>query len=201
MGYPAGMPKTMVLDVSDVIAQGAREFRLESNLELYWDRVCLAAVRETPEVQVHTIGLASAWLRDGGYPREYSDDGRLPATYHYEQRDPTLDYRQMEQGHITRYGRVDELLAEVDDRFVIIGGGDELLLEYDASTLPELPDGWKRTWLLDTFGWCKDLDPLTGAKDGVLPLPFRNMSQYPPQPDQPAPDRTEYQSLWNTRRD
>ena len=123
MGYPAGMPKTMVLDVSDVIAQGAREFRLESNLELYWDRVCLAAVRETPEVQVHTIGLASAWLRDGGYPREYSDDGRLPATYHYEQRDPTLDYRQMEQGHITRYGRVDELLAEVDDRFVIIGGG------------------------------------------------------------------------------
>ncbi|MEC9476988.1 MAG: ASPIC/UnbV domain-containing protein [Planctomycetota bacterium] len=201
MGYPAGMPKTMVLDVSDIVAQGAREFRLDSNLELYWDRICLAAVREVPEAQIHKIPLHSAWLRDGGYPREYSDDGRLPATYHYDQRDPTLDYRQMEQGHVTRYGRVDELLAEVDDRFVIIGGGDELLLEYDASKLPELPEGWKRTWLLDTFGWCKDLDPLTGARDGVLPLPFRKMRQYPPQPDQPVPDRTEYQNLWNTRRD
>ena len=64
-----------------------------------------------------------------------------------------------------------------------------------------LEEGWTRTWLLDTFGWCKDLDPLTGAKDAVGPLPFRGMSQYPPLPEDPAPDRTEYQTLWNTRQD
>ena len=191
----------MVLDVSDIVALGAREFRIESNLELYWDRVFLASVKEPRPGQVHTIPLHSALLRDGGYPREYSEDGQLPATYHYDLRDPTLDYRAMEQGHVTRHGRVDELLAEIDDRFVIIGGGDELLLEYDASMLPELPEGWQRTWLLDTFGWCKDLDPLTGARDSIEPLPFRAMSNYPPAPGDEIPDRTDYQSIWNTRRD
>ena len=201
IGYPAGMPKTMVLDVSDIVALGAREFRIESNLELYWDRVFLASVKEPRPGQVHIIPLHSALLRDGGYPREYSEDGQLPATYHYDLRDPTLDYRAMEQGHVTRHGRVDELLAEIDDRFVIIGGGDELLLEYDASMLPELPEGWQRTWLLDTFGWCKDLDPLTGARDSIEPLPFRAMSNYPPAPGDEIPDRTDYQSIWNTRRD
>jgi len=107
----------------------------------------------------------------------------------------------MERGHVTRYGEVKELLEAADDRFVIIGGGDELLIELDASQLPELPAGWQRTWLLDTFGWCKDLDPLTGARSSVGPLPFRGMSQYPPAADDRAPDRSGYQSQWNTRRD
>ncbi|MDE0960047.1 MAG: ASPIC/UnbV domain-containing protein [Planctomycetota bacterium] len=201
LGYPAGMPKTMVLDVSDIIARGARQIRIESNLELYWDRVSLASVHPPAAEQIHSIPLHSAILRDGGYPRESSDDGNLPATYHYDQRDPTLDYRPMENGYVTRYGRVDSLLAEADDRFVIIGGGDELILEYDASALPELHPGWKRTWLLDTFGWCKDLDPLTGARQGVGPLPFQGMSQYPPHDEEPTPDRSNYQANWNTRRD
>ena len=201
LGYPAGMPKTMVLDVSEIIAHGARQFRIESNLELYWDRVFLASIQPPAPQQIHSIPLHSAILRDGGYPREFSDDGNLPATYHYDQRDPSLDYRPMKKGHITRYGRVDSLLADVDDQLVVIGGGDELILEFDASSLPELLPGWERTWLLDTFGWCKDLDPLTGACRDVGPLPYRGMSQYPPPDDEPKPDRSIYQSIWNTRRD
>ncbi len=201
LGYPAGMPKTMVLDVSDIISRGARQIRIESNLELYWDRIFLAPVAAPSPRQIHSIPIHSATMRDGGYPREYSDDGELPATYHYEERDPTLDYRPMERGHVTSYGEVKELLETADDRFVIIGGGDELLIEFDASQLPELPAGWQRTWLLDTFGWCKDLDPLTGARSSVGPLPFRGMSQYPPAADDRAPDRSRYQNQWNTRRD
>ena len=201
IGYPAGMPKTMVLDVTRIIQAGAREIRIESNLELFWDRVFLAAVEPVEKRQSHIVPLLSALLRDGGYPREYSDDGHLPATYHYDQRDATLDYRVMEKGLVTRHGRVDDLIATTDDRFVILGGGDELLLEFDASALPDLPAGWQRTWLLDSFGWCKDLDPLTGAREGVGPLPFRGMAGYPPEPDHQAPDRVEYQRLWNTRQD
>ena len=201
IGYPAGMPKTMVLDVTRIIQEGAREIRIESNLELFWDRVFLAAVEPVESSQSHIVPLLSALLRDGGYPREYSDDGHLPATYHYDQRDATLDYRVMEKGLVTRHGRVDELISKVDDRFVILGGGDELVLEFDASALPALAAGWKRTWLLDTFGWCKDLDPLTGAREGVGPLPFEDMAGYPPEPTQQAPDRVEYQRIWNTRQD
>jgi tetratricopeptide (TPR) repeat protein len=201
LGYPAGMPKTMVLDISDIVAHGARQFRIESNLELYWDRAFLASIQPPAPQQIHSIPLHSAILRDGGYPREFSDDGNLPATYHYDQRDPFLDYRPMKEGHVTRYGRVDSLLAAVDDQLVVIGGGDELILEFDASALPDLLPGWERTWLLDTFGWCKDLDPLTGACRGVGPLPYRGMSQYPPPDDEPKPDRSNYQAIWNTRRD
>ncbi len=198
-GYPAGMPKTMVLDVTEAVAQGARHFRFESNLELYWDQVFLAPIAD-PAVTTE-LALKSAILRDGGYPREYSDDGKKPNTYHYEEREPTLDYRAMEYGKVTRHGRVDELLLEADDRFVILGGGDELLVEFDASKLPALKPGWKRTWMLDTFGWCKDLDPLTAERAGVGPLPFMNMSGYPPKADDPAPDRLDYEKTWNTRSD
>ena len=198
-GYPAGMPKTMVLDVTEAVAQGAHHFRFESNLELYWDQVFLASITD-PTVTTE-LTLKSAILRDGGYPREYSDDGKKPNTYHYEERQPTLDYRAMEYGKVTRRGRVDELLLEADDRFVILGGGDELLVEFDATQLPALKPGWKRTWMLDTFGWCKDLDPLTAERAGVGPLPFMNMSGYPPKADDPAPDRLEYEKTWNTRSD
>ena len=107
----------------------------------------------------------------------------------------------MDRGHVTRLGRVDELILEADDRFVILGGGDELLLEYDASGLPPLKTGWKRTYMLDTFGWCKDLDPYTAERRGVDPLPFMDMNGYPPKVNENPPDRLEYEKTWNTRSD
>jgi hypothetical protein len=48
IGYPAGMPKTMTLDVTDAAHAGATRFRIETNLELYWDRVFLAEAEEIP---------------------------------------------------------------------------------------------------------------------------------------------------------
>lgn len=227
IGYPAGMPKTMVLEVTDAIEQGAMRFKIESNLELFLDRVFLApaieldasheneplsaglasaTARTDPEgddpsgVSVTPIPLLRAELRFGGYPREYSDDGALPPTYHYEERDPTLDYRTM-GGLLTRYGRVDELITEVDDRFALVGGGDELLIACDATALPELPDGWRRTYLLDTHGYCKDRDPLTAERDSVEPLPWRAMSAYPPPAGETEPERESYRREWNTRGD
>jgi len=269
IGYPAGMPKTMVLDVTEAVDGGASRFRIETNLELFIDRIFLAPAVEltvngaggalspgtgsatatgtgsgrtrpvpvpSPAIaasgedtgslasaiaRVDTEGLGSgneeerdaasgafsrslpllsAELRFGGYPREYSDDGKLPATYHYEERDPTLDYRPM-GGLLTRYGRVDELITAVDDRFALVGGGDELLLAYDATDLPELPDGWRRTYLLDTHGYCKDRDPLTAERHSVEPLPWGAMSAYPPPAGEREPDRGEYRRLWNTRGD
>jgi len=252
IGYPAGMPKTMVLDVSDAVAAGASRFRIETNLELFIDRVFLAPAVELPAleedealstgtgsgrtrpvpvpspatspseenpgalssatartdaegdvpagVSVTPIPLLRAELRFGGYPREYSDDGRLPATYHYEECDPTLDYRPM-GGLLTRYGRVEALISSVDDRFALVGGGDELLLACDATALPELPAGWLRTYLLDTHGYCKDRDPLTAERDSVEPLPWGAMSAYPPPPGESEPDRAAYRREWNTRRD
>jgi tetratricopeptide (TPR) repeat protein len=243
IGYPAGMPKTMALDVTHAVGSGATRFRIDTNLELYWDRVFIAPATDlgtgdlamgtgsprngvpvpssrSPEplgsrvrkslgaredgtgtgLRPEPVPLSSATLRFGGYPREYSDDGALPATYHYAERDATLAYRPM-GGLLTRYGRVDELLGAADDRFVIIGGGDELHLRYDAASLPPLPPGWQRTHLLDTHGWCKDRDPLTATPESVEPLPFGAMSAYPPPAGEREPDQSEYRRSWNSRTD
>lgn len=207
LGYPAGMPKTMVLDVTDPLRAGATRFRIDTNLELFWDRMFLAAAVTLSEdaapvegVASRIVPLLSAELRFGGYPKEYSDDGALPNTYHYTERDGTLGYRAM-GGLLTRYGRVDELIASVDDRFAILGGGDELLLRHDATALPALPDGWRRTYLLDTHGYCKDRDPLTAHPESVEPLPFGTMTAYPPAETDREPDRAQYRRTWNTRQD
>ena len=204
-GYPAGMPKTMVVDVSAAIAQGAREFRIDSNLEFYLDRVFLAGAMEIGGdggcgARRISLPLRTATLRFGGYPAEYSDDGALPATYHYRERQATLDYDRM-GGLLTRYGEVGSLIEEIDDRFAILGGGDELLLRYDASALPPLADGWSRTYLLDTHGYCKDRDPLTATRESIEPLPFAAMESYPPTGQVPEPDRSLYRQRWNSRSD
>jgi hypothetical protein len=85
----------------------------------------------------------------------------------------------------TRYGDVRELLGAVDDRFVIMGSGDEIALEFAAPEPP--PAGWTRDFLLKVDGWAKDRDANTAFGNSVLPLPFHAMSQYPYPADEHFP--------------
>ncbi|MGH9656867.1 MAG: FG-GAP-like repeat-containing protein, partial [Bryobacteraceae bacterium] len=71
------------------------------------------------------------------------------------------------------------LVNATDDRFVIMGSGDELRLSYPAANLPKLPAGWSRDFLLLVDGWAKDADPNTAFSQSVMPLPFHAMSSYP----------------------
>ncbi len=183
-----------------MVRAGAREFRIVTNLELYWDRIFAATIVDASAVVERVVPLSRSTLRFGGYPREYSDDGALPATYHYHERDSHIPYKRM-AGSLTREGEVTELLGEVDDRFVILGGADELISSFDARALPPLRPGFARTFLLDTHGYCKDMDPLTAEPTSVEPLPFAAMKSYPPASDAAKPDRTEYRNTWNSRQD
>ena len=45
-------------------------------------------------------------------------------------------------GLYTRYGDVRESARSIDDRMVVMGSGDEILLHFDAASLPPLPAGW-----------------------------------------------------------
>ena len=66
---------------------------------------------------------------------------------------------------------------KADGASAIIGPGEEAHLEFDAMTLPALPSGWTRRFVLEARGWCKDMDlytrdgatvgPLPGERDGV----------------------------------
>ncbi len=80
-----------------------------------------------------------------------------------------------------------ELLRQRDDRFVIFGPGDDLTVRFDAGSLPPLPDGWQRSFVLRTTGYCKDTALSTAHGTTVEPLPFQAMRNYPYGPDQHYP--------------
>ena len=50
------------------------------------------------------------------------------------------------QGHAL--GDVARLLQADDDRFCVVGPGDEVRLEFEAGSLPPLPSGWTRSYVL-----------------------------------------------------
>jgi hypothetical protein len=89
------------------------------------------------------------------------------------------------------------LLRETDDRFVLCGPGDEVTVRFDARNLPPLPEGWRRSFVLRSWGFCKDTSPLTVTGGEVEPLPWRAMKTFPPA--EKEPDRAEYRRRWNTR--
>ena len=82
-------------------------------------------------------------------------------------------------GRYTREGDVRQLLARTDDMFVVSRPGDEIALSFDATRLPALPAGWKRTFLLYADGFSKEMDINSASPDQVVPLPFHGMSGYP----------------------
>ena len=101
-------------------------------------------------------------------------------------------------GLYTRYGEVRELMDAVDDRFIIMGSGDELKLRFDPAKLPALPSGWKRDFLVFVDGWSKDADANTAFAESVEPLPFHAMSRYPYPASERYPDDAEHRA-WRAK--
>jgi hypothetical protein len=79
-------------------------------------------------------------------------------------------------GYYTRFGDVRELMARVDDRYVIMNAGDELQLLFPM--LPPPAAGWKRDFVLIGDGWVKDGDFNTTSSKTVEPLPQHSRPDY-----------------------
>ena len=127
-----------------------------------------------------------------------SPDGADPTLYDYARLDQGLPFKNL-IGEYTRFGDVRDLLSDADDRFVIMGRGEELALEFPASGLPVLEEGWSRTFVLHSDGYCKDMDLYTAFPNSVEPLPYHGMGNYPP-PERPEKAEEDYRLTWNTRR-
>jgi hypothetical protein len=222
VGFPAGLPRMMTVDVTGKLAGPRCVLRLRTNMEVYWDQIFVAplieriparianarpaarATKETwkgPALQVLPLEVQSATLAARGFLQEYSPDGRAPHLYDYDRLE-SVPFSQL-AGRLTRLGEVTELLRERDDRFVIFGPGDEVTVHFDARGLPALPPGWKRSFVLRTWGYCKDCGPFTATGATIEPLPFAAMSTYPYGPDEHYPRdaaHEEYRKRFNTRR-
>jgi hypothetical protein len=97
---------------------------------------------------------------------------------------------------------VKDLLTSVDDRFTIMGSGDEVRMRFRTSGLAPLPPGWKRDFLLKVDGWAKDRDANTAYSQTVDPLPFHGMSAYPYSRSEHFPQdaaHAQYRREYNTR--
>jgi hypothetical protein len=101
-----------------------------------------------------------------------------PLTFDYHRVTPSSPWKQM-PGRYTREGAVDDLLATVDDRFVIARPGDDVALSFEAAALPSLREGWTRTFLLHGDGFSKEMDINSASPDQAWPLPSHAMTQYP----------------------
>jgi Tfp pilus assembly protein PilF len=203
LGYPAGFPRVMTYDVTGKVSRETPRLRIRTNYEVYFDKVWLARKADVAkETRVAVLDPSAADLRWVGYPRDVKPDGRDPPVYDYQTLDPSAPWKTME-GDYTRFGDVRPLLTKSDDMFVVFGKGEEIELVFDPSTLPALPAGWTRDYVLRFDGWCKGQELYTAHGWTVEPLPFHAMSNYPYRADERYPDdeaHRKYRAEWNTRR-
>jgi tetratricopeptide (TPR) repeat protein len=178
-GYPAGLPRLTTLDLTGKLTGDRCMIRLRTNMECYWDQAFVLVRDSSAEASVRQTSMlaARAVLGHRGYTREVSPDGKPPLLYDYDYVDPSP--LALMSGTLTRHGDVRALLTADDDRFCLVGPGDEVRLEFDATRLPDLPDGWTRSYVLKAVGYCKDSDPFTATGDRVGPLPWRAMPPFP----------------------
>lgn len=201
VGYPAGIQHTMTLDITGKLLPSDQRIRISSNMELYWDRIFIAPVLDETQCHIQQVSVKSADLHFLGFPREYSPDGRHPNLYDYGNIDRAIPWKIM-KGNYTRYGQVAGILGAADDCYVIMGRGDELTLRFAADAFDPAPEGHRRSFILKTDSFCKDMDLYSAYPDSVEPLPFHSMSGYPYGSDEKYPDdekRREYQKQFNTR--
>jgi tetratricopeptide (TPR) repeat protein len=203
MGVPSGGPKTIAVDLTGKFLSASRDVRIVTNVCLYWDQIFLSEDTAPPAVRLTPLDPAASDLRLRGFSRAILDPRReQPESYDYAAWRPEAMWDQV-PGLYTRYGDVRELLTGADDRFVIMGSGDELRLSFDARHLPPLAAGWARDFLLLMDGWSKDADANTAHSLSVEPLPFHGMSAYPYPSQEHFPDDTAHRAWrahYNTRR-
>ena len=201
MGFPAGLERTMVADLSGKLPPGTRRIRIVTNLKIYWDAIRIDQTVDPRDVRVSEVPLAKAALDFLGYPREIRLQPASDTTYSYTQRSMTGPYARA-AGNYTRYGDVSDLLRTSDDRFAVFGSGEGVKLDFDPAKLPALPTGWVRDYFFYADGFEKDLDFYAADAFTVEPLPRHSTLPYPyPQgKDYPGDaEHLKYQLEYNTR--
>ena len=178
MGFPAGLPKTMTVDLTGKFLSSDSSVRIVTGMRIYWDQILVDTSVAEPGLRTTPLTALAADLHWRGFPREYTPDGRMPRLYDYQVIDPISPWKS-HLGNYTRYGDVRELLTAPDDRYVVTRNGDELQVDFDARQLPPLRTGWRRTWLLYTDGFGKDMDIHSARPETIGELPFHKMKEYP----------------------
>jgi hypothetical protein len=176
LGFPSGKDKTVLLDLAGLFpASGPRRFRLGTNMEIFWDRLGWAEGRPEVRLEPRVTELRSAELRSRGYSVTEQKSKSSPERPRYALAGTVPRWRDLD-GYYTRFGDVKDLLLTVDDRYVIMNAGDEMLFRFAAAPAPG--PGQKRDFVVRGDGWVKDGDYNTTFSRTVLPLPTHATGRY-----------------------
>ena len=175
VGAPAGKTKTILVDLQGKLPPGSLRLRLTTAFEIHWDCAALCE-KVTADLNRQTTSPPDhADLHWRGFSQFASLPDWLPLTPEYDQVGSTPPWDRTPAGWCTRYGAVDELVHDRDNKLALLNGGDELALSFQASRLPPKPAGFARDFYLYVAGWDKDADFHVGQGWAVDPLPFRGM--------------------------
>jgi hypothetical protein len=207
MGFPAGLPRTIVVDLTGKLPTGSRRIRIVTNLQIYWDQVLVddgakfANMSTDPKIRQTELRLMSASLAFRGYPQQIDGITRGDLNYDYQKMSRTGPFVP-QRGAYTHYGDVTPLLQHIDDEYVIFGTGEDMDLEFDAAAQPALPAGWVRDYFFYANGFVKDMDFYEAFPFTVDTMPFHAMSGYPYRSKEHYPNDAKhiaYQLEWNDR--
>lgn len=206
MGFPAGLPRTIVVDLTGKLPPGVRKIRLTTNLQIYWDQALVDnGASAAAQLRRTEMPLAAARLAFRGYPQQieratpWSPPGDL--TYNYDRISATGPFR-WQRGEYTNYGTVTPLLKAVDNHYVIFGSGEEIDADFSGAKLPPLPPHWKRDYFFYANGFVKDMDFYEASPFTVAQMPFHGMGSYPYPPSEHYPDDANsvgYRLNWDDR--
>jgi tetratricopeptide (TPR) repeat protein len=201
-GFPAGLERTIVVDLTGKLPVGTRRIRLVTNLEIFWDQVLIDNHAEAQSRSTE-IPLALATEHFRGYPTQIEGASPGDLDYDYDRVSLTGPF-QHQRGNYTHFGDVTSLVKGIDDRYAIFGSGEEIAVEFDATSLLPLPAHWKRDYFFYANGFVKDMDWWDASPFTVAQLPFHKMSAYPYSSAEKFPDDADslnYQLNWNDRFD
>jgi Tfp pilus assembly protein PilF len=169
-GYMAGSSRRSAVPLDrSRLPLDARELRISTNLQIYWDCISIVDGEPCPSARRNTLEMAYAEVAEVGFARRKVQDQRC-ASYDYAERPPLADARHP-KGWYTAFGDARKLIAGADNALAIIGPGEELHLEFVAHD--PCPTGFERSFVLEANGWCKDADLFTKNSGAVEPLPTR----------------------------
>jgi hypothetical protein len=168
MGFPAGLERTMVTDLTDKLPAGTRRIRIVSNLKIYWDAI---RIDQTPDArEIHTAEVPPPKLRSNfGYPRDLA---LLPASdtvYSFTNRSIRFLEGAREGNYISATATC-SIVCAVDDRFVVSVPA-RASSWISIRPMPALPAGWVRDYFFYANGFEKIRFPLRyGFSRTLAPL-------------------------------
>jgi hypothetical protein len=177
LGFPAGRKKISLIDLTGLFQPGtAHRIRLRTTLEIYWDSFEWAKAISNPQLKSVRLDPTVADLHFRGFSEIAQADNSSPEIPNYNRLASSKQIWRDLIGYYTRFGDVRELLARIDDRYVIMNAGDEMSFRFAEQPAPL--SGFVRDYVIIGDGWIKDGDYNSTFSKTVLPLPYHAKQEY-----------------------